>query len=171
MRILHLDSGRELRGGQWQALRLHGGLLAAGHESLLLAREGSPLLDAAREESCRAKCCAPLRVPMQSRRFDIVHAHDARSHTLGALFARGAAGGFEPGCLSRARFGGLAMEVRARGFFIAVSRFVARELRRAGWKRPGLRWCTTAFPCRRSRRAAKRFWYPDARPAEGDGPR
>lgn len=27
MRILHLDSGREMRGGQWQALRLHRGLI------------------------------------------------------------------------------------------------------------------------------------------------
>jgi len=26
VRILHLDSGREMRGGQWQVLRLHQGL-------------------------------------------------------------------------------------------------------------------------------------------------
>ena len=34
MKVLHLDSGREMRGGQWQVLRLHEALLAAGHESL-----------------------------------------------------------------------------------------------------------------------------------------
>ena len=28
MRILHLDAGREMRGGQWQALRLMEGLAA-----------------------------------------------------------------------------------------------------------------------------------------------
>ena len=51
MRILHLDTGREMRGGQWQALRLHSALLGAGHESLLLAREASPLLAAVRERN------------------------------------------------------------------------------------------------------------------------
>ena len=43
MRILHLDSGREMRGGQWQALRLMEGLAAAGVDQTLLARAGSPL--------------------------------------------------------------------------------------------------------------------------------
>ena len=38
MRILHLDAGREMRGGQWQVLRLIQGLAAAGVESTLLAR-------------------------------------------------------------------------------------------------------------------------------------
>ena len=33
MRILHLDAGKEMRGGQWQALRLIEGLAAAGVES------------------------------------------------------------------------------------------------------------------------------------------
>ena len=33
MRILHLDAGREMRGGQWQVLRLIEGLAAAGVES------------------------------------------------------------------------------------------------------------------------------------------
>ena len=47
MRILHLDAGREMRGGQWQVLRLIEGLAGAGHENLLLARRGSPLFDAA----------------------------------------------------------------------------------------------------------------------------
>jgi glycosyltransferase involved in cell wall biosynthesis len=132
MRILHLDSGRELRGGQWQALRLHGGLIAAGHESLLLAREGSPLLDAARERNLPCEVLRPLRVPMQSRRFDIVHAHDARSHTLGALFARvplvvsrRVAFPVRDSAASRWKYG------RA-DLFIAVSRFVAQQLRRAG---------------------------------------
>ena len=41
MRVLHLDTGREMRGGQWQALRLVEGLRAGGVESTLLARAGS----------------------------------------------------------------------------------------------------------------------------------
>ena len=31
MRILHLDAGREMRGGQWQVLRLIAGLAAEGY--------------------------------------------------------------------------------------------------------------------------------------------
>ena len=83
MKILHLDSGREMRGGQWQALRLHRGLLAAGHESLLLTRKGSPLSEMARHEGLPVGVIGSVW-----RGFDLVHAHDAHSHTLAALFAR-----------------------------------------------------------------------------------
>ncbi len=132
MRILHLDSGREMRGGQWQVLRLHEGLIERGHESLLLAYEGSPLLSAA---IGRSLPCSPLhrwRIGLQSREFDIVHAHDAHSHTLGAVFVR------VPLVVSRR----VAFKVRTSpasrwkyrrpALFLAVSRFVAGELRRAG---------------------------------------
>src|SRR5579871_2856648 len=83
MRILHLDSGREMRGGQWQVLRLHRGLVARGHESRLLAREGSPLFAMARAERLPCEAMRPLRV--RARGFDLLHAHDARSHSLAAL--------------------------------------------------------------------------------------
>jgi len=132
MRILHLDSGREMRGGQWQVLRLHQGLVDAGHESLLLAREDSPLLRTARERGLPSDVLRPLRLALQSRPFDIVHAHDARSHAFGALFSR------VPLVVSRR----VAFPVRDAPvsrwkyrrpeLFIAVSRFVARELRRGG---------------------------------------
>ena len=49
MRILHLDAGREMRGGQWQVLRLLEGLAAAGHE--VLSRGGAPLEAQARSAS------------------------------------------------------------------------------------------------------------------------
>lgn len=128
MRILHLDSGREMRGGQWQVLRLHEGLLALGHESLLLAREGSPLLSITR--SCEP--LRPLRLARLSRGFDIVHAHDARSHTLASLLAgaplavsRRVAFPVKNTAASRWKY-------RRPAVFLAVSRFVARELVRAG---------------------------------------
>lgn len=42
MRIIHLDAGKEWRGGQKQVLLLHQGLIAAGHDSFLLAhKEGA----------------------------------------------------------------------------------------------------------------------------------
>ncbi|MBV9083502.1 MAG: hypothetical protein JOZ62_12555, partial [Acidobacteriaceae bacterium] len=43
MRILHIDTGAEMRGGQHQVLLLLNGLRDAGHECQLLAREESPL--------------------------------------------------------------------------------------------------------------------------------
>ena len=127
MKVLHLDSGREMRGGQWQALRLHQALLAAGHESLLLAREGAPLLQAARE-------CEPLR-PARLRQlsgdFDVVHAHDARSHSLAALLSRApfvvsrrVAFPVKTSALSRWKYG------RARRY-LAVSKYVAGILLQA----------------------------------------
>ena len=73
MKILHLDSGREMRGGQWQVLRLHRGLLAAGYDSLLQARPRSPLAETARREGLPVS--ASGSTPWNG--FDIVHAHDA----------------------------------------------------------------------------------------------
>ncbi|MEK7408665.1 MAG: glycosyltransferase family 4 protein [Acidobacteriota bacterium] len=85
MRILHIDTGRQMRGGQWQALYLLEGLAGAGHQCLLLAPPSSPLLGLARARGLDAM---PLRVtalPRLARGMDVVHAHDARAHTLGAL--------------------------------------------------------------------------------------
>ena len=128
MRILHLDSGREMRGGQWQALRLHRSLIEAGHQSLLLAREGSPLLEA----DPQSGVLHPLRLGLLSRAFDLVHAHDARSHTLAALFSRvpfvvsrRVAFPVRDSAISRWKY-------RRPALFLAVSRHVATQLRNAG---------------------------------------
>jgi hypothetical protein len=130
MRILHLDSGREMRGGQWQALRLHRGLIDRGHESLLLARRESPLLAESRKAELPCGVLRPLRI--RSRGFDLVHAHDARSHTIGALFAR------IPLVVSRrvafpVRHSALSRwKYRRASLFLAVSRHVAGQLMNAG---------------------------------------
>jgi len=87
MRILHLDAGREMRGGQWQALRLVEGLAVEGVESTLLARAGTPLFEAARHRGCRVEPLGLARLTLLARRHDLVHAHDSRSHTLAALAA------------------------------------------------------------------------------------
>jgi glycosyltransferase involved in cell wall biosynthesis len=87
MRILHLDAGREMRGGQWQALRLIEGLAAEGVESTLLARAEGGLFSAARKLGFRVEPLGLTRALAQLRRHDLVHAHDARSHSLG-LFVR-----------------------------------------------------------------------------------
>ncbi len=130
MKILHLDSGRDMRGGQWQALRLHRGLLAAGHESMLLAPENSPLLAAA--HGTPRETLRPLRLGHVSRRYDVVHAHDSRSHTWGAVFARAplvvarrVAFPVRDSAVSHWKY-------RRADLFIAVSQYVAAELRQAG---------------------------------------
>jgi hypothetical protein len=87
MRVLHLDAGREMRGGQWQALRLIEGLAAEGVESTLLARPGAPLFEAARQRGCRVEPLGLARLVRLAGRHDLVHAHDGRSHALGALAA------------------------------------------------------------------------------------
>jgi hypothetical protein len=132
MRILHLDSGREMRGGQWQALCLHRGLLEQGHESMLLAREKSPLLDAVRQADLPCDVLRPLRLPLLSRQFDLLHTHDSRSHTLASVFSRA------PFVVSRR----VAFPIRESAvstwkyrrarLYLAVSHHVAKQLRSAG---------------------------------------
>jgi hypothetical protein len=85
MRVLHLDAGREMRGGQWQVLRLIEGLAVAGVESTLLAREGAPLFLAARKQGWRVEPLGLTNALLHSRRHDLLHAHDARTHTFGAI--------------------------------------------------------------------------------------
>lgn len=132
MRILHLDSGREMRGGQWQVLTLHRGLIDDGYDSVLLAPEGSPLLEAAGRDDLPRDVLRPLRLGLLSRRFDMVHAHDARSHTLAALFSR------VPFVVSRRVAFPIRRSAASRwkygraGLFLAVSRHVGMQLRAAG---------------------------------------
>jgi glycosyltransferase involved in cell wall biosynthesis len=121
-----------MRGGQWQVLRLHRGLLERGHQSFLLARQGSPLLEAALRAKLPCGVLHPWRLARFSRAFDLVHAHDARSHTLGALLARlplvvsrRVAFPVRDSPLSRWKY-------RRAGLFLAVSHHVAGQLQRAG---------------------------------------
>src|SRR5712671_4545559 len=87
MRILHLDSGLSMRGGQFQALRLAQGQSQAGHIVTLLSREGSPCLQMAGKLGLDAQPLTAIIVRRLSRQADLVHSHDARSHTLAALFS------------------------------------------------------------------------------------
>lgn len=88
MRTLHLDSGREMRGGQWQVLRLVEALPREGIAATLLCRAGSPLLRHALERGVDARPLHLLDMALAARRADLVHAHDARSHTLALCAGR-----------------------------------------------------------------------------------
>jgi len=128
MKILHLDSGREMRGGQWQVLRLLDGLAAAGVESTLLARRRSPLFEAASRKRWNVEPLSAAHILACARRHDLIHAHDARSHTL-ALIAPGT-----PLVVSRR----VAFPIRSfwkyqrPRRFLAVSEYVKSMLREAG---------------------------------------
>ena len=121
MKIVHLDSGREMRGGQWQVLQLIEALAEAGHEQVLLGRMDAPL-------------ARRVKIPVRSwgsawrERGDVFHAHDARSHTLAALTLR------QPLVVARRVAFPVknAWKYRLADCYIAVSEAVAGELRRAG---------------------------------------
>lgn len=128
MRILHLDAGREMRGGQFQVLRLIEGLASAGIESTLLARADGALFGAVRKLGFRVEPLGLTRALANLRAHDLIHAHDARSHSLG-LFLRG-----KPLVVSRR----VSFPVGSRwkygraGRYLAVSEFVKGVLVRGG---------------------------------------
>jgi len=85
---LHLDTGREMRGGQWQVFHLLEGLTKAGHHCTLLARPGSPLLDRARAAGLDARPLRLREIIRLAPSYNLVHAHDARAHTLASFLGR-----------------------------------------------------------------------------------
>ena len=128
MRTLHVDSGREMRGGQWQALYLVERLSGA----TLLARAGSPLFEEASRRKVDVGELSLRALASAAKHADLVHAHDARAHTMAALaggaplvVSRRVAFPVKRGFLSRQKY------ARAK-LFLAVSRFVAAQLREAG---------------------------------------
>ena len=98
-RVLHLDTGREWRGGQQQVLYLSGSLAAAGHTSIILTPRGSPMVNRAREEGIPVREISyhgagdPIAIKnivqaIQESEADILHAHTANAHSLGFFVMR-----------------------------------------------------------------------------------
>lgn len=121
-----------MRGGQYQALLLMQALRENGHECELLAAEGSPLWRAGLSSDLKVGVANAVAVARASRRVDVLHAHDAGSHKLAALAARvplvvsrRVAFPIRRGLASRWKYG------RARRY-LAVSDFVAAQLRAVG---------------------------------------
>ena len=138
-RVLHLDLGREMRGGQHQVLALMEGLRDLGVEQQLLTRAGSPLAIAALARRFPVGDGGWRAVAAGSRWADLVHAHCAASHTRAALMAsaplvvsRRVAFPVGQDALSRWKYG------RAHRY-IAVSRHVFSLLLQAGIPRERLR--------------------------------
>lgn len=87
MHILHIDSGNEMRGGQWQVLRLIEGLRARNHHNVLCARADAPLFAEAKRREIEVQPLNFHPLLRGTRVADITHAHDARSHTIAAMLA------------------------------------------------------------------------------------
>ena len=151
MKILHVDSGREWRGGQRQVLFHLRAQREAGLETVLLAYEDSPLALKAREEGfslfqwrLRREFSLPsvllLKRILRSCSPHIVHVHDSRSVTP-VLLATGGSPlptvatrrvDFPVSPLSaRLKYGSLSRVV-------AISQAVERELLKGGLKRSKL---------------------------------
>ncbi len=93
MRVLHVDTGTEWRGGQRQLFLLARGLRELGYEPLVIAPPASPLAERLRERGM-AVSTTPMRgawdlaAVHQIRKLmrtwapDVVHAHDSRAHAL-----------------------------------------------------------------------------------------
>ena len=131
MRTLHVDTGREMRGGQWQALYLIERLSGA----TLLARAASPLFEEAARRKLDVRPLSVRALAAMAKDVDLVHAHDARAHTLASVAVTGAvtrvvvsrrvAFPVKSGILSAWKYSRAAM-------FLAVSQFVAARLTDAG---------------------------------------
>ena len=121
-----------MRGGQHQVMLLLRLLSQVEHNSILLARHDSALYRAAQSAGFTVKPAGLLNVWQESRRVDVVHAHDARAHTWAAVAAR------RPFLVSRRvafpiREGILSRWKYARASrYLAVSNFVALELESTG---------------------------------------
>ncbi len=117
-----------MRGGQWQVLRLLEGLRRENVGGTLLTPRASPLWDKARALGLDVRPLGAWPVYRLSRQSDLVHAHDARSHTLAALCAR------PPLVVSRR----VAFPIRSRwkyrhaNRYAAVSQFVRRVMIEGG---------------------------------------
>jgi hypothetical protein len=85
LRVLHLDSGREMRGGQWQVISLVEGL---GDGHVLMTASDGALMREARARGIAVEALSPLSLALTARRADICHAHDARTHTWAAALVR-----------------------------------------------------------------------------------
>jgi glycosyltransferase involved in cell wall biosynthesis len=147
LRIVHLDTGQELRGGQRQLLRLARELRARGHEQLIVCPEGSVLEQRARAEAWRvfalpahdpghANGILQLRQRLLAEPAQILHAHDGRGQTLSWLASLGLPVRrvasrrvtFLPGAVARHRF----IYTRTCHAVIAVSQYVRGLLLDAG---------------------------------------
>ena len=93
LRILHLDSGRDWRGGQRQVYLLARGQRESGHEPLVIAAPDAPLIRRLRSSGIAVAAvrmrgdwdlaaARRVRAVLRTWNADVIHAHDARAHAI-----------------------------------------------------------------------------------------
>lgn len=99
MKVLHLDSGLEWRGGQQQVLYLTQGLEELGVTSVVATPQGSPLSKQLRQRDLPVieipytapfapKTVRAMQRILADRNWSVLHSHTAHAHTLGFLSYR-----------------------------------------------------------------------------------
>jgi L-malate glycosyltransferase len=100
LNIIHLDTGKEMRGGQRQILTLAKELRKRGHQQMIVCPAGCTLEEESRREALDT-LALPRRTPwngggilrlrrlMRSRASDVIHAHDGRGQALAAMASAG----------------------------------------------------------------------------------
>ncbi len=100
LKIIHLDTGDDLRGGQQQLLMLASGLAARGHKQLIVTMDGTTLEARARKGGVRvfalprhdpagAHGIFQLRQVLLAEPFQVLHAHDGKGQTISWLASLG----------------------------------------------------------------------------------
>ncbi len=121
-----------MRGGQYQVLLLLKGLRHSGHEQILLARRNAPLWSAAVSAGFPVHAAEAKELWRRSKEVTIVHAHDARAHTVAAVASRRVFVVSRRVAFPVRRTMASAWKYGRATRFLAVSQFVANELRAAG---------------------------------------
>jgi len=99
-RVLHVDSGRNWRGGQRQVFLLARGLRDSGYDTMVAAPPDSPLLQRVQTAGVHSlplllrgewdlSSARALRKTARQWGADVIHAHDARSHSIAILALTG----------------------------------------------------------------------------------
>lgn len=166
MRILHLASGREWRGGQRQTWLLTTGLAERGIDQQLITREGGEL--ARRAEESRVPVVPvtwdagldPRVLPKLvrvARNADVIHAHDAHAVTLASAASRFSGTPFiATRRMTRALRGKGPWRRAAR--VIAISQAVKRGLLDSGVPDPCIAIVTPAIDVAATARATPLAW-------------
>jgi glycosyltransferase involved in cell wall biosynthesis len=113
-------------------------LKEAGHQSTLLAREKSPLWSAVASQGFPVYPAGIRHVWQHSRGVDVVHAHDARAHTLAAIASRRKFVVSRRVAFPVRRSIPSIWKYRRAARFLAVSQFVARQLEAAGIRKESI---------------------------------
>jgi glycosyltransferase involved in cell wall biosynthesis len=85
LKIAHIDTGRDFRGGQDLLLSLARGLKQRGHRQLIVCPKDSPLAMRAADDEQEVMplgTIGALRRRLRDGQFDIVHAHDGNAQTI-----------------------------------------------------------------------------------------